>query len=88
MGVVVVVVVDCGAVADGFGVWDWDCDCAEEVASAASRSMLRKECVREREKREGRWCNALDFGLEVLFFFGSALDCTGVFCVRLRIIIN
>lgn len=27
--------------------------------------------------------DVLDFGLEVLFFFGCALDCAGVFCVRL-----
>jgi hypothetical protein len=27
--------------------------------------------------------NLLDFGLEVLFFFGCALDCAGVLCVVL-----
>lgn len=27
--------------------------------------------------------NALDFGLEMLFFFGCALDCAGGLCVRL-----
>jgi hypothetical protein len=28
--------------------------------------------------------NALDFGLEMLFFFGCALDCAGGLCVRLH----
>ena len=46
MGVVLVVVVDCGAVvvAGGIGVemidWDWDWDWDWDCASAASRSML------------------------------------------------
>jgi hypothetical protein len=85
--VVVVVAVNCGAVVPGgIGVeddWDWDWDCA----SAASKSMLKYIAkVWKWFFGFGFWfvgeaANLLDFGLEVLFFFGCALDCAGVFCV-------
>lgn len=79
VGVVVVVVV---AVAAGFGVCDCDC----EVARAASKSMLKCACVCVCVyvvfgRKKGK--NVLDFGLEVLFFFGCALNFASAICVRL-----
>jgi len=62
VSVVDVVVLDCEAAADGFGVWNCDCDCAEEVVSAVFSLPVRALHMKsECRTTDCRWAQDLEW---------------------------